>query len=102
MGPKRCLVIAAVAQVPETYWNMQVLIELTGLNEIKFKLSQDLKLINIIIGITTFQASIHVHMDIVIKMKKQVYGTKEKTEHLKTLVKCKRNGVKLLGKIEAD
>ena len=56
MGPKRCLVIAAVAQVPETYWNMQVLIELTGLNEIKFKLSQDLKLINIIIGITTFSS----------------------------------------------
>ena len=27
MGPKRCLVIAAVAQVPETYWNMQVLIK---------------------------------------------------------------------------
>ena len=51
-GPKRSLVLAAV-NVPETHWNIHVLMELTKLNEIDFRLSQDLKLINIVIGITS-------------------------------------------------
>ena len=63
---------------------MQVLIELTGLNEIQFKLSQDIKLINIIIGITTFSSKYPCLYGHCCKDKKQVYGTKEKTEHLET------------------
>ena len=90
MGPKRCLVITAVTQVSEIYWNMQVLIELTGLNEIQFKFSQDIKLIKIIIGITTFSSKYLCPYGHCYKDKKQVYGTKEKTEHLETLLKCKK------------
>ena len=52
-GPKRSLVLAGVAKVPESHHNMHILIQLTKLNEIKFTLSQDLKLTNIVIGITT-------------------------------------------------
>ena len=52
MGVKRGFILAAVCQVPETYNNMHVLINLTKINEIRYKLSQDLKLINIVIGIT--------------------------------------------------
>ena len=53
MGPKRSLVLAAVANVPESYANMKVLIELTSINEVEFKLSEDLKLINIVLGMQT-------------------------------------------------
>ena len=53
IGVKRGFILAAVCQVPETYNNMHVLIQLTKINEIEYKLSQDLKLTNIVIGITT-------------------------------------------------
>ena len=56
MGPKRSIILAAVADVPETYHNMSVLLELTKLAEVDFILSCDLKLINIFLGLQTFSA----------------------------------------------
>ena len=53
MGVKKSMILAIVCNVPENYNNMKVLIELTKLNEIDFKMSQDLKLTNIVIGITS-------------------------------------------------
>ena len=55
-GPKRSLVIAAVASVPESYQNLKILMNLISLNEIYYKISSDLKLANILIGIQTFSA----------------------------------------------
>ena len=49
MSAKRSLILAAVNKVPETYHNMGVLFKLISLNEIKYKLSQDLKLTSIVI-----------------------------------------------------
>ena len=51
MGPKRAIVLMAVAQVPETYHNLSVLMELTQPYEVEFTLSHDLKLANILAGI---------------------------------------------------
>jgi hypothetical protein len=56
MGVKRGLLLAIVAKVPETYENMNVLIQLTKINEVEYKLSNDLKLVNIVIGIGTHSA----------------------------------------------
>ena len=53
MGPKHGLILAIVANVPESYHNIKILINLTNINEIEFMPSQDLKLTNIIIGITS-------------------------------------------------
>ena len=47
------MILAIVADVPEIYENMKILIDLTGINGLDYKLSQDLKLTNIIIGITS-------------------------------------------------
>ena len=52
MSAKRSIILAAVFKVPETYHNLGVLFKLTSLNEIEYKLSQDLKLTSIVIGIT--------------------------------------------------
>ena len=52
MSAKTSIILAAVSKVPETYHNMGVLFKLTSLNEIEYKLSQDLKLTSIVIGIT--------------------------------------------------
>ena len=52
MSAKRSIILAAVNKVPETYHNMGVVFKLTSLNEIEYKLSQDLKLTSIVIGIT--------------------------------------------------
>ena len=43
MGPKRALVLAAAADVPETYHNLSVLMELTKRYEVEYILSHDLK-----------------------------------------------------------
>ena len=56
MGPKKAIVLAAVAKVPETYHNMWVLMELTKPHEVECILSQDLKLANIMAGIQTHSA----------------------------------------------
>ena len=53
MGPKCGLILAIVANVPESYHNIKILMNLTNVNEIEYTLSQDLKLTNIIIGITS-------------------------------------------------
>ena len=53
MGPKRGIILAIVANVPESYHNIKIIMNLTNINEIEFTLSQDLKLTNIIIGITS-------------------------------------------------
>ena len=53
MGPKCGLILAIVANVPESYHNIKILMNLTNINEIEYHLSQDLKLTNIIIGITS-------------------------------------------------
>ena len=53
MGPKCGLILAIVANVPESYHNIKILMKLTNINEIEYILSQDLKLTNIIIGITS-------------------------------------------------
>jgi hypothetical protein len=50
-GLKRSIVLAAVSKVSESHHNMKVLMQLTKINEVDYKLSQDLKLINIMIGI---------------------------------------------------
>ena len=52
IGPKHSLVLASVCDVPETYGNIKVLFDLIKLDEIDvdFKLSTDLKLVNIICG----------------------------------------------------
>ena len=52
MSAKRSIILAAVCEVPESYHNMGVLFKLTSLNEVEYKLSQDLKLSSIVIGIT--------------------------------------------------
>ena len=39
-----------MAQVPESYHNIQMLVDLAGINEIQYTLSEDLKLHNITIG----------------------------------------------------
>ena len=39
-----------MAQVPESYHNIRLLVELAGINEIQYTLSEDLKLHNITIG----------------------------------------------------
>ena len=55
-GPKKSIVLAAVSGVRETNHNMSVLFKLTKLNEIEYKLSEDLKLINITVGIGTYSS----------------------------------------------
>ena len=52
IGPKHSLVLASVCDVPETYGNIKVLFDLLNINDldINFKLSTDLKLVNIICG----------------------------------------------------
>ena len=50
---KRCIVLAAVQDVPESHWNIKVLMEITKINEVNIKLSQDLKLTNIVLGLQT-------------------------------------------------
>ena len=47
------MILAIVANVPESYHNIKILINLTNINEIEYMLSQDLKLTNIIIAITS-------------------------------------------------
>ena len=56
MGPKKSIVLAAVSGVRETNHNMSVLFKLTKLNEIEYKLSEDLKLINITVSIGTYSS----------------------------------------------
>ena len=53
LSPKRSLILAAVSNVKESYHNMNILFKLTNLNEVEYKLSQDLKLTSIVIGITS-------------------------------------------------
>ena len=53
MGPKRGIILACVAKVPETYYNINILFMLTNLHEVKYTLSQDLKLTNIVLGLTS-------------------------------------------------
>ena len=48
MGPKRAIVLTAVARVPETHHNLSVLMELTKPYEVEYTLSHDLKLANIL------------------------------------------------------
>ena len=56
MGPKKLIFLAAVSGVRETNHNRSVLFKLTKLNEIEYKLSEDLKLINITVGIGTYSS----------------------------------------------
>ena len=51
MGPKRCIILAAVSKVKETHHNIGVLMDITKINEVEYALSMDLKLVNISIGI---------------------------------------------------
>ena len=50
MGPKNCLVLATVCDVPENYKNIKKNLDLINVNEIEFKLSTHLKLVNMICG----------------------------------------------------
>ena len=50
MGPKHSLVLASVCSVDETYENLKLLLDLIKADELEFKLSTDLKLVNIVIG----------------------------------------------------
>ena len=52
MNSKCSIILAAVSHVKESYHNMGILFKLTNLNDVPFKLSQDLKLTSIVIGIT--------------------------------------------------
>ena len=49
-GPKHSLVLATVCDVPETYNNIKVLFDLIDIKRLNFKLSTDLKLVNIVCG----------------------------------------------------
>ena len=51
IGPKRCIILAAVTSVPETYHNLGILLNLISLHEIEYILSCDLKLANIVLGL---------------------------------------------------
>ena len=48
MSAIRSIILAVL----ESYYNIGVLFKLTSLNEVEYKLSQDLKLLSIVIGIT--------------------------------------------------
>ena len=50
MGPKHSIILASVCYVPETYHNIKVLFNLLKVEKLNFKLSTDLKLVNIIKG----------------------------------------------------
>ena len=49
-GPKHSLVLASVCEVPESYNNVKVLLDLVNVDDFDFVLSTDLKLVNIICG----------------------------------------------------
>ena len=51
-GVNKVLVLAFVKNVTENHANLQILIEKTKLNNIKFYLAADLKLLNIIVGLS--------------------------------------------------
>ena len=50
MGPKHSIILANVCYVPETYHNIKILFDLLEVDKLNFKLSTDLKLVNITIG----------------------------------------------------
>ena len=50
MGPKHSLVLASVCSVDETHGNLKLLLDLLKVNELNYRLSTDLKLVNIVTG----------------------------------------------------
>ena len=50
MGPKHSLVLASVCSVDETHGNIKLLLDLIKANELDFKLSTDLKIVNMYVG----------------------------------------------------
>ena len=50
MGPKHSIILASDCYVLETYHNIKVLFNLLEVEKLNFKLSTNLKLVNIIIG----------------------------------------------------
>ena len=50
MGPKHSMILASVCYVLETYHNIKMLFNLLEVEKLNFKLSTNLKLVNIIIG----------------------------------------------------
>ena len=50
MGPKHSIVLATVVDVPETYHNMSLMLKSIKAELLNFKLSTDLKLVNILVG----------------------------------------------------
>ena len=50
MGPKHSIVLATVVDVPETYHNMSLMLKSIQAELLNFKLSTDLKLVNILVG----------------------------------------------------
>ena len=50
MGPKKSILLACVAMIPETTLNIKILYDLANINEVDFLVSQDLKLHKITLG----------------------------------------------------
>ena len=52
-GDRKSILLAIVQSVSETYENLKMLFEKTQVNDIKYQLSSDLKLLNIVTGISS-------------------------------------------------
>ena len=52
-GVNKVIVLAFVKDIPENHRNLQILFQKTNLNDMKFSLASDLKLLNIIVGLSS-------------------------------------------------
>ena len=52
-GVNKMIVLALVRDIPETYENIKLIFKKANLNDIKFKLACDLKILNVILGLSS-------------------------------------------------
>ena len=51
-GVNKVIYIAAVKDIPETHGNLETIFQKTGLNELKYYVAADMKLLNILLGLS--------------------------------------------------
>ena len=54
-GVNKMIVLALVRDIPETYENVKLIFKKANLNDIKFKLACNLKILNVILGLSSHE-----------------------------------------------
>ena len=58
IGKRKIMILAIVPEIPENYYNMQMLYDITKINSVCYQQTGDLKAINILLGLMSCSATV--------------------------------------------